>query len=155
MVANCIGKPNSTFPKGPDPDLLLEEGGFGCRAVRKPECTLSEKDYKRGYVGMNKPERLQWMKDIEEKWYYLEKLPQSECPVKKKKPRKRRHLDDEDDIVEDDEVIDGNGPAAEGSAGPANAVGVGGSGGGVAAEGGSVTSGAVAAEGGAGAGDGS
>lgn len=83
--AKCVGKGNQIFPKGEDPDLLLVEGGFGCKAIREKECTLSDQDYKIGWNCLDKVERQQWIVDIEEKWYRLEKLPASEVQVKKKK----------------------------------------------------------------------
>lgn len=123
--AKCVGKGNQIFPKGEDPDLLLVEGGFGCKAIREKECTLSDQDYKIGWNCLDKVERQQWIVDIEEKWYRLEKLPASEVQVKKKKTRKRRQVTETEDIVEEDnEARDGQvaGPALHGVDGQAGDV---------------------------------
>lgn len=106
VVAQCLGK-ETTFPKGEDPDRLLAEGGYGCKAVRREtECTLAAEDYMRGFVLMNKPEREAWIHDIQEGFYKLEKLPESEVQPRKKKSRKRRRVSE---VIEDeveDEMAD-------------------------------------------------
>lgn len=82
---------------------MLAEGGFGCKAIREKECTLAEDDYKLGWTGINTAERKQWIVDIDEKWYWLEKLPASEVQVKKRKARKRRRVSEKNQIVEEEE----------------------------------------------------